>query len=735
MADTLEEALNLLGAGNESNIDSYLEEVLTIDNDLRHIQVPDGFTVGVYNDKNVYGVNFVMPRFYRGIDLSEFNIQINYVSANDVGNIFEVESPTVNTDTIEFTWLLDRGVFLTAGTVRFIVCLRQIGEDGAVLKEFNTTIAYATVLKGLEIEDPNDPESYSLLAHMKQIEERMVRQGEIIFASYSDIRGMQDELDAKLQASPRFAPTASAMTDITSLYIYTGSESGYIFGAWYYYDTENEVWTLYVNANVDTTLSISGVPADAAAVGSALDLKANASEMNVAFTRKLNISDYEEDMAEIEESISGIQGDISDIESAITQLNTDVAQASIGLRTRIAVGSTYDALKVKSFEEADEQKFFFYGIGANAKTIIFELYFRGSNNTIVLQNLGELVVQAVRDDTDHDTVVITIGIYGSGVLLSYQSNITISYATTGTTLTSNSIAGVGDGTTIGAISKLNTRFTYDHWISNVDLNDLTSDGYYWLSTGITNGPTATPWGPLRVISDTNAGTIRQILYATGGKIWYRNRQSSTWGDWTSIINSGPSSYTSNADADNFTTAGYYHVGITTNSPLGDSAFYGVLIVTTGGSGHCQQLAIAAHNGLLYGRGRNNSSSSWSTWHRFMNESYANSVTTISASIYDERVENFLNTSATSINFSQNGKMVVAPFKVTYKKAVTASQTTILDVTATHAPSVATYFTAVRVSDGRCFIGTVATNGYLNVENNGLISVGDVLNGTAIWIHK
>lgn len=70
--------------------------------------------------------------------------------------------------------------------------------------------------------------------------------------------------------SPLTAATASAMTDINRVYVYTGSESGYTYGNWYYYN--GSAWVsggVYNSAAVetDTTLTESGVPADAKATG------------------------------------------------------------------------------------------------------------------------------------------------------------------------------------------------------------------------------------------------------------------------------------------------------------------------------------------------------------------------------------------------------------------------------------------------------------------------------------
>jgi len=74
-------------------------------------------------------------------------------------------------------------------------------------------------------------------------------------------------------------------------------------------------------------------------------------------------------------------------------------------------------------------------------------------------------------------------------------------------------------------------------------------------------------------------------------------------------------YTSNVDANNYTTPGFYQVGITTNSPYGSNPAYGILVVFSGSSGHCQQLFIAGHNGNMYIRGKNQGTDNFSVWYR------------------------------------------------------------------------------------------------------------------------
>lgn len=102
-------------------------------------------------------------------------------------------------------------------------------------------------------------------------------------ASEGQAQAIADGLDTRLDSqdaaiaairaavgSPLVANTAAAMTDQNKIYVYTGDESGFTAGNWYYYD--GTAWAsggVYNSSAVetDTTLSVSGVPADAKAAG------------------------------------------------------------------------------------------------------------------------------------------------------------------------------------------------------------------------------------------------------------------------------------------------------------------------------------------------------------------------------------------------------------------------------------------------------------------------------------
>ena len=74
--------------------------------------------------------------------------------------------------------------------------------------------------------------------------------------------------------APLTASQASDMVDNTKIYVYTGNEEGYQTGHWYYYNGNTWVDGGSYNASAyetDKTLSIADKPADAKAVGNALD--------------------------------------------------------------------------------------------------------------------------------------------------------------------------------------------------------------------------------------------------------------------------------------------------------------------------------------------------------------------------------------------------------------------------------------------------------------------------------
>lgn len=133
--------------------DSGVDKTLIIDNDLRTIIIPKSVTnLGTEFDKDVHRLQFQMPRFFNDIDLSELNIRINYMNANNEGDIYAVTDKKILSSTITFSWLVGAHALIYKGDVNFIVCLKKSDIAGNVLKEFNTTPASLPVLEGLEVD-------------------------------------------------------------------------------------------------------------------------------------------------------------------------------------------------------------------------------------------------------------------------------------------------------------------------------------------------------------------------------------------------------------------------------------------------------------------------------------------------------------------------------------------------------------------------------------------------------
>lgn len=151
-------------------LDANEEEIqYIIDENLRVISIPPlGVVLGVEGDKDVNSAKFKMVRYYKGIDLSKFEIRINFANANGDLSYYTVKNLTVTDDTLTFEWLVGYLVTKYKGTVRFVV--RMIMTDsstGEVQQAFDTTVGEARSLEGLLVDTPTDEKVYDIVAQLK----------------------------------------------------------------------------------------------------------------------------------------------------------------------------------------------------------------------------------------------------------------------------------------------------------------------------------------------------------------------------------------------------------------------------------------------------------------------------------------------------------------------------------------------------------------------------------------
>lgn len=138
--------------------------VFAIDDKLRTITMPNnGSVFGVSGDIEVNQVEFQMPRYCAGFDMTDFTGRVNYVNPNGDSNYYESEISGTD-DTVSFIWLMKPDVTRYSGDVKFSVKLYK-KQDGKILKQFNTRSAVGRVLEGFDVIDSVTPEEQETLLH------------------------------------------------------------------------------------------------------------------------------------------------------------------------------------------------------------------------------------------------------------------------------------------------------------------------------------------------------------------------------------------------------------------------------------------------------------------------------------------------------------------------------------------------------------------------------------------
>lgn len=141
-------------------------KVYKIDLDTRAVLVPAGEVIGVYHDKDVNRLTFEAPARYKGIDLTDYQISINYVNAEEQKDRYIVDKVIVSMDasdapvSLTFDWLVGATVCAMPGTVGFTICFKKLDVDGNILNEINTKLTRMKVFDGCEAVESEIEERY-----------------------------------------------------------------------------------------------------------------------------------------------------------------------------------------------------------------------------------------------------------------------------------------------------------------------------------------------------------------------------------------------------------------------------------------------------------------------------------------------------------------------------------------------------------------------------------------------
>lgn len=167
----MSEIQDLLNASTQDMVDDYL----IIDDNSREIYVPLGeLLFGVTNDEKTERKYFQCPRIVGdNVDLTQYQLYINYQNANGEKDKYIVTDVKVVDDNITFTWLLSRKVTEYQGNISFIVCARNVDSLGNITNEWNTAIATGTCIVGLEVDDLTPGEQEQARDYFLQLEQEL----------------------------------------------------------------------------------------------------------------------------------------------------------------------------------------------------------------------------------------------------------------------------------------------------------------------------------------------------------------------------------------------------------------------------------------------------------------------------------------------------------------------------------------------------------------------------------
>ena len=292
----------------------------TIDLETREVSIPSGQCIASY-DHNVDVIRF-QAETIPGFSLDTSSIKIAAQGPNKARHDYAVDPSTVQieeeTGYITFDWPIPAGVtempigtfkYGDKGNLIFAVCA-EIIDGSTVSKAWHSDDGIITVVAHLEPESGGgeDPEEEATNAQK-------------IAQLQTDVAVIRTEVGALANGSPTPVATVAEMTDESAVYLYTGSETGYTAGNWYFWN--GSAWTsggTYGGATTSTTFNQHGVPADDFAVGEALAEKADSSDVTTLTTVVSGKADTS-DVTALDTRVTAVEGTTEGLQDVINEYN------------------------------------------------------------------------------------------------------------------------------------------------------------------------------------------------------------------------------------------------------------------------------------------------------------------------------------------------------------------------------------------------------------------------------
>ena len=220
-----------------------------IDLDTRAVKMPAGEVIGVYHDKDVNRLTFEVSAAYKGIDLTEYQISINYVNEEEQKDVYFIENYTLSDDAsiITFDWLVGATACTVPGNVGFTVCFKKLDSEGNIINEINTKLTRMNVLEGCQAVESEIEERY-----MTDLAGQLYKELDEVKKHGSDVKGRlaavitekgvptasNESFDDMIANAKKISTGAYGMIINTSLYT---KPNGYVCGIYGLLPTETEV--------------------------------------------------------------------------------------------------------------------------------------------------------------------------------------------------------------------------------------------------------------------------------------------------------------------------------------------------------------------------------------------------------------------------------------------------------------------------------------------------------------
>lgn len=204
------------------------DAVFEIDPSTKQIQVIVEQPIVAGENRSQF-IKFQMPRYYDNIDLTGMAINIIYESPTGYTDIDSAVNAEYTDEAIRFGWLVPYNACPQKGTLYFSI---EFVGDGYVLKTVKSSTEVLDSINGSEaVPEPSEQSWYIIIQN--QISAALDNAN----SALGQVQSIINALSVPLQAE-----TAEDMSDPAHIYVYTGSETGYTYGNWYYYDPTNETW-------------------------------------------------------------------------------------------------------------------------------------------------------------------------------------------------------------------------------------------------------------------------------------------------------------------------------------------------------------------------------------------------------------------------------------------------------------------------------------------------------------